>query len=733
MRKLLCVLFALPLVAPAQEPQPTLRTTTSEVLLDFVVRDKHGEVIRNLRPNEIQVLENRVPQSIRHFEFVGGKLTAEPLAPQPLAPETKTVAATTTGAQPAHLDVNELRDMSVVSVVIANMDPRGRKLAESAIQEFIQKELRPNTYVGVFGMGMGGLRVMQNYTNDGAKISAAVAQTVRRVSTDQPVTGELFRPQLGMGMGNDPNDVNSSMVSVPSSSTPDPIQLIDTDSSLTASQNAMNQVIEIVMSSEYTNEMQDAYSDSMRYLTSLRMLVEAQGAIPGRKVVLLFTAGMPASQNSRELLHYVISAANRANVSIYAVDTRGLNSQSDLDASRRMLTEAASASQKQFLAGNDQMVTPEMVNAGEMADASLHTDMRENLYELVSGTGGELLPDSLDLREPLRRVMEDVRTHYELSYSPSDLDTDGTFRKIEVKVSRPGARVFAREGYYAVPMLNGHQVYPFEVATLKAINTRPLLHQFGFHVAALQFRPGAAQTQLSFVFQAPARDLTIVKEGQWLKIHVDVTALVKDEKGNVVQKISRDIPYQEPAIMSDEMRRGVVSFTSPFFLAPGHYTLETAVVDRESMKASVTRTALMVTEDSGLSMSDVEVARRIDPIQGQVNPSEPLQAHGGMVTPELSGTVQPDADGKVTLYAVAYPQAPVDAPIDAMLELWRDGHLLMRSPTSDVPPDATGAASILASLKTEKLSPGQYQAQISFHYKGQKVVKTVAFTLAGTT
>jgi len=728
MRKLLCVLFALPLVAPAQEPQPTLRTTTSEVLLDFVVRDKHGEVIRNLRPDEIQVLENRVPQPVRHFEFVGGKLTAEPLAT-----ETKAVAATTTVVQPAHLDVNELRDMSVVSVVIANMDPRGRKLAESAIQEFIQKELRPNTYVGVFGMGMGGLRVMQNYTNDGAKISAAVAQTVRRVSTDQPVTGELFRPQLGMGMGNDPNDVNSSMVSVPASSTPDPVQLIDTSSGVTAIQNAMNQVIEIVMASEYANEMQDAYSDSMRYLTSLRMLVEAQKAIPGRKVVLLFTAGMPASQNSRELLHYVISAANRANVSIYAVDTRGLTSQSDLDAARRMLTEASSASQKQFLAGNDQMVTPEMVNAGEMADASLHTDMRENLYELVSGTGGELLPDSLDLREPLRRVMEDVRTHYELSYSPSDLATDGTFRKIEVRVSRPGARVFAREGYYAVPMLNGHQVFPFEIATLKAINTRPLLHQFGFHAAALQFRPGAAQTQLSLVFQAPASNLTIVKDGQWLKVHVDVTVLVKDEQGQIVSKISRDIPYQLPGAKIDELKKGVVSFTSPLFLAPGHYTMEIAAVDRLSMRASVSRTALFVTEDHGFSMSDVEVARRVDPIYGPMNPSEPLQAHGGMVTPELSDTVRPDADGKVTLYAVAYPQAPVDSPVDAMLELWRDGHLLMRSPTSDVPPDATGAASILASLKTEKLSPGQYQAQVSFHYKGQKVVKTIAFTLAGTT
>jgi VWFA-related protein len=713
---------------------PTLRTTTSEVLLDFVVRDKHGDVIRNLRPDEVRVFENQEPQPIRHFEFLSGHLTAESPAP---APTAKSVATATTVAQPAQLDVNELRDISMVTVVIANVDPRGRKLAENAMKDFIQKEMRPNTYVGVFGLGPGGLRMMQNYTTDGAKISAAVEQTAQHVHTDQPVTGELFRPQIGMGLGNDPGDPDGSMISVASASTPDGVLLMNGTLQMNVSQNLattsdpLARTIGLLMESEYANEVQDAYNDSMRYLTQLSLLVQSQAQIPGRKVVLLFSAGLPVAPDSLELFRSVISAANRSNVSIYAVDTRGVTYQSDLDSARRMVTQAAAASQRQFLAGTNQMITPGEVTSGELAEASLHADTRENLVMLVTGTGGELLSDSLDLREPLRRVMEDVRTHYELSYSPANLATDGTFRKIEVRVSRPGARVFAREGYYAVPVLNGHQVYPFEVATLKAINTRPLLHQFNFHAAALQFRPGPIKTQLSFVFQAPTRDLALVKEGQWLKVHVCVTALIRDEKDEIVQKISKDIPYEVPVARKAELQQGAVSFTSPFFLAPGHYTLETAVVDRQSMKASVSRTALMVTPDSALDMSDVEVARRVEPIQGQANPSEPLQARGGLVTPELSDTVHPDANGNVTLYAVAYPQAPVDAPVDATLELWRDGHLLMRSPASDVPPDATGAASILASLKTEKLSPGQYQAHVSFEYKGQKVAKSVAFTLAG--
>ena len=77
MRNLLCVLLALPLMATAQEATPTLRTTTSEVLLDFVVRDKHSNLIRDLRPDEVQILEDGVPQSVRHFEFLNGHIKEE--------------------------------------------------------------------------------------------------------------------------------------------------------------------------------------------------------------------------------------------------------------------------------------------------------------------------------------------------------------------------------------------------------------------------------------------------------------------------------------------------------------------------------------------------------------------------------------------------------------------------------------------------------------------------------
>ncbi|MGB6828806.1 MAG: VWA domain-containing protein [Terracidiphilus sp.] len=710
----------------------TLRTTVSEVLLDVVVRKKDGKIIRDLKPGEVQVFEDGVPQKMRHFEFIDGRAPVQP----PRTTTTNVAASSTTGTAPgAPLSVNQLRDMSVVSVVIANIDPRGRTLAQNAMKEFVQKEVDPNTYVGVFTLGLGGLRVMQPYTNDGPKIAAAVEQTVNYINSDQPVTGELFHPQIGLGMGNDPNDPTSGSTGVPGIDNPTGTQTPDTGgttSQATASANGPAALIATLSEMEFVNELQDVYHDSMRFLTPLQSLIQAQAQIPGRKVVLLFTAGLPVSPDSVELLRSVISTANRANVTVYAVDTRGVTSYEDLDASRRLLNQATSSSRRQMLSrvnGGDQAVTPAEAIANELGDAAMHADLRENLVELATGTGGELLPDDLNLIEPLTRAMEDVRTHYELSYSPTNLATDGSFRKIEVKVSRSGARVFAREGYYALPVLNGRQVYPFEMATLKAINTRPILHQFNFHAAALEFRPGAEQTQMAFVFQAPTHDLTVIKDGQRAKVHVCVTALVRDEDGKIVQKISKDIPYSVPVEKMAELEQGTVNFTTPFLLAPGTYTLETAAVDRQSMKASVKRSVLVVDQASGLSMSDVALARRIDPVSGPEDAFDPLEENGEVVTPEMSSVIRSVDDGNLEFYAVAYPPRPVDAPVDASIEIWQNGRMVVRTPASPVKPDSSGAATILAGIPTDKMPAGIYEAHVVFEFKGQKVSKAIPFIL----
>lgn len=743
MRILLCLLTAVPLAVPAQAPEPSIKTTTSEVLLDVVARDKSAHVIHDLRPDEVQVFEDGVPQTVKHFEFFDARN------------EAPSATATAAGASPQPVSVNALRDISVVSIVIANLDPRGRKLTQAALADFVKEELKPSVFVGVFNLGMSGLKSLQSYTNNGDKITAAVQNAVDSAATDQlNALDQQMLPDYALGSASgrfagsdfstDPSNTSGDAAAGGSdigagynSTAALPGVAGGSAANGAAAQAAANdlgplQTISRVMSTRWAQEMEDVYSDSSRFLGSLGQLAQAQAGIPGRKVILLFAAGLPLQNDTVEQFNNVISNANRANVSIYVVDPRGFTEQSDLANSKRLLMAAAVASQQQMLGNNggDATVRTDAVMSGELAESAIHADTRGNLTQLAVGTGGSMLPASLDMREPLRDALEDVRTHYELTYSPTNTGADGSFRKIEVKVLRPGVKVFAREGYYALPILNGQQLYPFEIATMKAIDTRPDLHQFSFHSATMEFRPGAERNQYSYVFQAPTRDLDVLSDKQWAKVHVCVTALIKNEKGEVVDKISKDIPYDVPIDKKDALEQGIVSFATPFELPPGHYTVETAAVDRLSMKASVSRTELDVPPPTRFAMSDVTVARRVDGITGLVNGDDPLEAHGGKVTPDLSDTVVPDASGAIKFYAVAYAPALSDAPVLMNIEVWQGDKLVMRSAASRIPTDPRGAASVLASVPAAKLGAGHFEARVSFQYNGEKLTKKVEFTLA---
>src|ERR1035438_5139152 len=80
----LVVVLVLALSGRAQAPGSSeiiLRSTTQEVLLDFIARDKHHRLVTNLRPNEVEILEDGVRQKVRSFQYRGGRDQPEETGP----------------------------------------------------------------------------------------------------------------------------------------------------------------------------------------------------------------------------------------------------------------------------------------------------------------------------------------------------------------------------------------------------------------------------------------------------------------------------------------------------------------------------------------------------------------------------------------------------------------------------------------------------------------------------
>ena len=73
----------------------------------------------------------------------------------------------------------------------------------------------------------------------------------------------------------------------------------------------------------------------------------------------------------------------------------------------------------------------------------------DSLITLATATDGIAVINSNSFTPALRRINEDLASYYLLGYYPSNTKMDGTFRKIDVKVKRPGVKLRARRGYLA--------------------------------------------------------------------------------------------------------------------------------------------------------------------------------------------------------------------------------------------------------------------------------------------
>jgi VWFA-related protein len=75
---------------------------------------------------------------------------------------------------------------------------------------------------------------------------------------------------------------------------------------------------------------------------------------------------------------------------------------------------------------------------------------RGQLNSLADASGGRFYhADRIeDLKGVFEQVAAELRTVYSVAYTPTNLNFDGSFRRIRVQVNRPGVAVRTRPGYY---------------------------------------------------------------------------------------------------------------------------------------------------------------------------------------------------------------------------------------------------------------------------------------------
>ena len=664
----------------------TIRSTVQEVVLDVVVRDARGRVVKNLKPGDLEVFENGARQEIRSFKLVQGRdvvTKGKPSSAQ-AAPE---VAA------------NPLKAVNLVCIVFANLDPFNRKYAVDAVREFMKSQIDPDTWVSVFNLDSTLTPLLQFTTNRNEVIQAANnAFTGTGVDFAQVATAVL--------------NASPNVVSIEVSQTGDPRSggTVTSAQNVTGGQLNARAIIGADVSNSNSSNVQRGDLagqrrqfggiEGMREIDQVLAMIRQLGTLPGRKSVLFLSPGL-ATTGDPDLFKSMVDKANKADVTFYAIDVNGLSAEVDQSqASSEALSHAASvsASQGSRNAGNSAAQNMERMRQGDYVnDAVRTTNTQATLRALSEGTGGFLTGNTNDLRKPFQRILEDVDTHYEVIYKPSSNSYDGRLRTIDVKSPRGDLSIDSRTGYYALPVLgSSSELTPVEMAGLAALNVHQPPHAFEFRTGVYQFRPSAATSQNDAVFEVPAAGLMATPEPglKRSRMHVAVVALVKDANGQVMDKFSQDSPYQIPDENLAKARATTITFTHALSLPPGHYTVETAVLDREAQRASTSKVAFESPEQKGVGLSSILMVQGTEEVKGAIDPANPLEfqptpTETKRIVPELSTHLTPSSTPHV--FFIVYPDRSIAEKAKIQAEFWVGGKLLAKQ-VADLPaPDASGA------------------------------------------
>jgi hypothetical protein len=377
------------------------------------------------------------------------------------------------------------------------------------------------------------------------------------------------------------------------------------------------------------------------------------------------------------------------------------------DVATRQLNGAAAAS-RTTVTRKDGAVTKDEVMSSDNAEVSARANVDLPLRDLAESTGGFLLGDSNDLRGPLRRVREEFSSYYELSYNPGIQNYDGSFHKLTVTSKRKDMVIHSRSGYFALPAeARAAGLAPFEVPLLSALSAGKLSDDLKFRAGTALLKPGSDTADLMILLEVPLHELQVKKNAAVLDVHCSLGALVKDAQGAVVQKITRDRSFH---VTAEQQRLGVFLEKAPIALAPGKYTLESAVIDQENARQGVQRTDFTVpARQPGIGISSLLVVRSFTPNAKSLEAAEPFQFQGASVTPTLETVVKKAPNSALRLFFTLYPAAGNAAKPAVEMEFLQGGKSLTKVPMQLAAADTLGRIPSVMTIPAGSIPAGEYE------------------------
>ena len=397
--------------APSQD-KPTFRVQVDLVTNDVVVRDDKGNFIPDLKQNEFDIYEDGVKQDVVQMTVVTGGRVTNVLAPPPPPPPEGIILPPTR----PRTDVSGRIFLFFVDDLHLQFHNTGR--VRDLFKKIAKELVHDGDMFGIVSSGPSSIAIDMTY--DKNRLDEAISKIagnelkptdiINGPSGAEGPSEVRYRAHVAFStvydLLNNLEQVHNrrkALVYVSDGYDFNPFQdarlgLMDTNSPFAQNEFARQQK-QSQQNSDGTSTGQDPLSNQQKQNETF------------------------ADADLARELGEMTRQANRANVTVYTIDPRGLVGMGDID----------------------EQVDPQQWS--EFVRKS-----QDSLRVIAEETGGLAVVNQNDFSKALKRIDAETSDYYVLGYYSKNPDATKRRRQIDVKVTRKGAQVWYRKEYVLKPM-----------------------------------------------------------------------------------------------------------------------------------------------------------------------------------------------------------------------------------------------------------------------------------------
>jgi len=662
-------------------------TVKSQLVIEAVeVRDKQGNFIKGLTPNDFTLTEDGAPQTIRYCEPQNLSEIAKPLPVVTPATEDVKIFNRLASAQiaPETMDDGRYKDHRLLALYfdMTSLPQADEMRALSAAEQFVRTQLTTVDLVAIMRYNGGAVQILQDFTSDRNRLlSILETMVVGEGHGSADITDDASSADTGAAFGQDDSEFN----------------VFNTDRQLSALQTAASML----------------------------------GHVNEKKSLVYFASGLRLNGiDNQAQLHATADAAIKAGVAIWTVDARGL------------VAQAPMGDATQGSPGGQAMYT----GASAMARTSNFQQSQDTLYALAGDTGGKAFLDNNDLSGGIAQAQQAISNYYILGYYTTNTDPNGKFRRVRISLKgNQEAKLEYRQGYYADKAFGKFNDIDRERQLEDALMLDDPITELTIAMEVDYFQLNRAEYFVPIVVKIPGRELALAKRGGAEHTLIDFVGEIKDlVGGSTVSNVRDNVNIKLSDATAAELAKRPIEYDTGFTLLPGKYMIKFLARDDETGRIGTYQTTFVIPnlnkEQKRIPLSAVVLSsQRVDlkdaiydaakaKDRAKDDAVNPLVRDGKKFIPSVTRVF--GAGRLIYVYFQAYKQEPAQTqasdsstaapasqqPLFAFVSLYQGGKKLFETPPKMIAPSMAnrlGTMPLTFELGVDTLPRGEYDCQVT--------------------